>query len=114
MDSWSNGAKGSEVKRIIDNNFDVLDKKIAKINENMSKAGATSKNFVKSEWLFAEGLNTYSIFVPYSDYNKENPCVDIYIKDNSGYSLVYCGYMIEESGIRLLSDMPYEGRVVIR
>ena len=27
MESWVNGAKGSEVKRVVDNNFDILDKR---------------------------------------------------------------------------------------
>ena len=37
MDSWRNGAQSSEVKNIIDKNFDILDKRTIKINNDISK-----------------------------------------------------------------------------
>ena len=114
MDSWVNGAKGSEVKRVIDNNFDILDKRTTKVNDDILKLIPLGKDFVASDWVFAEKFKTYTIAIPYSDYNRENPCVEIYIKNENGYSLVYGGYIISESGIELQSDIPYEGKVVIR
>lgn len=122
MDSWVNGAKGSEVKRVIDNNFDILDKRIIKINDDVSKlinsdvskSTPLSIEFVASDWGFAENLKTYVISIPYEDYERENPCVEVYIKRDSGYSPVWSGYTIGEHGIDLQSDMPYEGKVVIR
>ena len=122
MDSWANGAKGSEVKRVIDSNFDILDKRTAKmnddisklINSDVSKSTPLSIEFIKSEWSFVDGSKTYIISIPYDDYNRDNPCVEVYIKESSGYSPVWAGYTIGESGIDLQSDMPYEGKVVIR
>ena len=116
MNSWINGAKGSEVKRVIDNNFDILDKRTIKLNEDMSKLNSSviCVNFVASGWGFVEGLKTYTISIPYNDYNKANPGVEVYIKNEGDYSAVHGGYIIKESGIELQSDIPYEGKVVIR
>lgn len=114
MDSWINGAKASEVKRVIDDNFDILDKRTVKVNNDISKLIPLGKDFVASDWVFAEKLKTYTISIPYANYNKENPCIEIYVKSKDGYSLVYGGYIISESGIELQSDIPYEGKVVIR
>ena len=114
MDSWINGAKGSDVKRIIDNNFDILEKRTLKINDGISKLEPISINFIVSEWVFVSSLKTYTISIPYSDYNRANPCVEVYIKNEDGYSIVYGGYKIKEDSIVLQSDIPYEGRVVIR
>lgn len=117
MDSWTNGAKGSEVKRVIDNNFDILDKRTIKIKEDISKLDSLnikSINFVESNWGFNQNLNTYTISISYMGYEKSNPNVDIYMKNEDGYSFVYGGYKISEDGIDLQSDIPYEGKVVIR
>ena len=114
MDSWVNGAYGSDVKRVIDSNFDILDKRTAKISDDISKLEPLSINFISSEWVFVNNTKTYAISIPFSNYNKANPCVDVYIKSEDGYSLVYGGHKICESSIVLQSDIPYEGRVVIR
>ena len=122
MDSWRNGAQSSEVKSIIDKNFDILDKRTIKINGDISKLidnGGSELNslnieFVASNWIFADNSKTYVISIPYSDYNRENPCVEVYIKNEDDYSPVYGGYKIGKYGIDLQSDMPYEGRVVIK
>ena len=102
MNTWDNGAKGSDVKKIIDGNFDILDERLKQ---------ATSvciKEFTTSDW--ASGVIT----IKYSEYNKLNPCVELYIKDNGRYSVVFGGYTINDYGIELQSDMAYEGKVVIR
>ena len=116
MDSWANGAKGSDVKSVIDKNFDVLDKRTKKINEDISNLSLSNivRNFIASDWVFNNDLKTYTFSIPYVDYNKESPCVDAYIKDGNGYSFVYGGCIIGEQGIILQSDIPYEGKVVIR
>ena len=114
MDSWVNGAKGSEVKRVIDGNFDILDKRTKKINDDISKLSPSSVNFATSDWVFVENIKTYIISIPYADYNRDNPCVEVYIKDEDDYSLVYGGYKIKKNGIELQSDLVYEGKVVIR
>ena len=121
MDTWVNGAYGSEVKRVIDNNFDILDKRTEKMNERMteiddymSNISTLHRNFVASNWSFNESLKAYIISIPYADYKKTNPFVEVYIKDDDGYSIVYGGCKIVENGVDLCSDIPYEGRVVIR
>ena len=43
MDSWANGARGSEVKRVINNNFDILDKRTIKLNKIASYTGRLKK-----------------------------------------------------------------------
>ena len=116
MDSWVNGAKGSDVKSVIDKNFDILDKRTKKINEDISnlKPSNIVRSFVAPDWAFNDGLKTYALSIPYVDYNKESPCVDVYIKSDNGYSFVYGGCIIGEQEIVLQSDIPYEGKVVIR
>ena len=128
MDSWVNGEKGSKVKRVIDNNFDILDKRtsnmnndIQKINDNIQEINKHMLNldpydrtFAVSDWIFNEGLNLYVIFIPSIAYNKSIPHVEVYLKTEDGYSLVYGGYKICDDGINLLADIAYEGRVLIR
>lgn len=115
MESWVNGEMGSKVKQVIDNNFDILDKRTIKLNDELSKnIEPISKKITKTEWGFTDNLKTYTIFIPYTDYEKETPCVEVYFKNGGGYSSVYGGAIIEERGITLQSDIPYEGKVVIR
>ena len=115
MDSWINGAKASDVKHVIDNNFDVLDKRTIKMNNDILKLGSGAlKEFVASDWVFDENLKIYVIPIPYADYERETFCVDVHIKNEGVYLPVYGGYRITEQGIDLMSAMPYEGRVVIK
>ena len=128
MDKWENGAKGSEVKNIIDNNFTKLDertrvmnnhigdmdKHMAEIDKHMSKLDPLDRSFAASDWSFDENSKLYIISILYEDYDKANPCVEVYIKNEDSYSLVYGAYKIVKYGIELHSDIPYEGRVVIR
>lgn len=108
MDSWRNGAKASEVKRVIDNNFDILDKRTISINNYIVS------EFTASKWSFDNDLKRYTIIIPYTDYNKKYPRVELYIKNGYEYSPVYGGYLIRNDGILLKSDVPYDGKVVIR
>jgi hypothetical protein len=114
VDSWVNGAKGSEVKRVIDKNFDILNKRTQGLSNDISNLKPLSINFVVSDWSFDESAKTHIISIPHADYNRENPCIEVYIKNNGDYSVVCGGYTVGEYGIKLRSDMPYEGRVVIR
>lgn len=114
MNSWVNGERGSKVKQIIDGNFDILDKRTIKIKEDISKLNPLIIDFAVSDWVFSDNSKTHTISIPHEVYNKTNPCVEVYIKNEDGYSFVYAGYIIKESSIDLQSDMPYEGRVVIR
>lgn len=102
MDTWRNGDSGKVVKNIIDNNFKKLDNRIKQSVETYAR------NFVSSEW--SSGIIT----IPFSEHNKKNPYVELYIKTKNGYSPVLNGYEIKDNGIELKSDIAYEGRVVIR
>ena len=114
MDSWKNGAQGSEVRNIIDNNFDILDKRTNNIKDRLSNLEPTGITFASSTWVYVENSKTYTIFIPYSDYKKANPCVEVYIKNEDGYSPVRGGHKIKNNGVELQSDLAYEGKVVIR
>lgn len=99
---WDYGDRGKTVKNIIDANF-------ANLNEQVNQlTNRWELGFKTSDWV--DGV----IKIAYSQYKKINPCVDLYIKSNGGYSFVYGGYEIKDNGIELQSDMPYEGKVVIR
>ena len=116
MDSWANGAKASEVQRVINGNFDTLDRRTNELDRRMleldritEERNATYiKDFVVSEWV--SGI----IPIKQSEYNKTIPRIELYIKNEDGYSIVYGGYEIKNYGVELQSDIPYEGRVVIR
>lgn len=102
MKTWNNGDKGSLVKEIIDGNFSILDARITQVNR------VYVKEFTSSDW------NSGIILIQYSEYVKQNPCIDLYRKNSNGYSIVFGGYEIKDYGIELQSDMAYDGKVVIR
>ena len=102
MKTWNNGEKGGGVKKIIDENFQELDRRTKQTVE------IYVKTFTVSDWFSG------TIFIQNSEYNKSNPCIELYIKDGTGYSVVFGGYKINEYGIELYSDIAYEGKVVIR
>ena len=102
MKTWSNGDKASVVKEIIDSNFSTLDTRITQV------AKTYVREFTASDWSFGV------ILIQYSEYSKPNPCIELYIKNGDGYSVVLGGYEIKNYGIELQSDIAYEGKVVIR
>ena len=102
IDRWNYGDSGQRVKEIIDANFDNLNNQIGQM------ATRWEKYFTKADWVNG------TIFLPYSDYKKLSPCIDLYIKNDGGYSFVYGGYEIKSDGVELQSDISYEGKVVVR
>lgn len=105
MRTWGNGEYGKVVKEIIDNNFNELDARMNKVEKSNN---VLIKTFSESDW------ESGSITISRSEYQKANPCVEIYIKTNKGHSVVCGGYTITDECIKIESDMAYEGRVVIR
>jgi hypothetical protein len=102
IDQWRYGDSGETVKKIIDANF-------ANLNDQVNQlTNRWEYDFKISDWVDGK------ISLAYSQYKKINPCVDLYIKSNSGYSPVYGGYEVKPNGIELQSDLAYEGKVVIR
>lgn len=102
MEQWRNGDSGETVKKVIDSNFDLLERRI---NQN---ATAYLEDFLISDWV--AGI----ISIDYSKYNKTNPCVNLYIKTDKGFEPVLGGYAVTKKGIEIWSDIPYEGRVVVK
>ena len=100
--TWENGEKGGVVKKIIDENFKSLDSRMKQVEK------IYVKEFTSSDW------NSGIILIQYSEYVKQNPCIDLYRKNSNGYSTVFGGYEIKDYGIELQSDMAYDGKVVIR
>ena len=99
---WQYGDSGETVKNIIDTNFANLNNQVNQLTNRWER------EFKESEW--ENGV----ISIAYAEYKKINPCVDLYIKNGDRYSFVYGGYEVQADGIELQSDIPYEGKVVIR
>lgn len=99
---WENGARGKDVKAIIDSNFKNLNNQLNQLSNRYVRT------FTSSDW--KNGV----ISINYSEYLKQNPCVDLYIKSGAGYAFVYGGYEIKGDVVELQSDIAYDGKVVIR
>ena len=80
----------------------------AAIGYMLGRGDVVVVTFLKSDW------ESGYISIPYSDYKKTNPCIDLYAKFEDEYCLVYGGYKIVSDGIKLQSDIAYDGKVVIR
>lgn len=102
METWINGASGGTVQKIIDKNFSDLETAINRLSD------VYVKNFTTEEW--TEG----AILISRSYYNKTTPVVELYMKRPTGYEAVLGGYEITSNGVKLHSDMAYDGKVVIR
>lgn len=102
MKTWNNGDNGAVVKKVIDENFDVLEKRIDMLSF------VYVKSFTTSDWVSG------TITINHAEYNKLNPLVELYMKNGSEYCEVLGGYSVVDSGVVLKSDMAYEGKVVIR
>lgn len=102
ISTWRNGDSGKIVKEIIDTNFTNLNVQIGQLSQKYIYS------FSKADW------NDGIIFISYSEYLKQNPCIELYVKTSGGYSPVVGGYEINNNGISLQTDLPYDGRVVIR
>ena len=99
---WQNGSKGSEVKEIIETNFKNINAQLGQV------ASPYVQTFTVSDW------KNGAIFIDYSAYSRQNPCIDLFVKNGNAYSFVYGGYEIKNNGIELQSDIAYDGKVVIR
>lgn len=62
-----------------------------------------------SDWAFG------AITIPYTTHSKRTPNVQLFIKNGDAFSAVIGGVKIDaEYNITLSTDMPFEGRVVIK
>ena len=97
--TWRNGAKGGEVKSIIDYNFDVTLRALRKYMRNVN-AGDWTNN---------------SITISFSEHRIENPTVQLFIKDDDSFEPVLGGVSIDsEHNVTLSTDLPFDGRVMIK
>lgn len=102
MNTWNNGDRGEKVKQVIDENFKILDERTSQLTNGYTLS------FEESNWVNGK------ISIAREEYEGENPRVDLYIETTDGYSVVCGGYEISNTGIKLQSDIPYKGKVVIR
>ena len=102
MEKWINGASGATVQQVIENNFAELERAINRLSATYVRT------FKVSEW--SDG----AVFVDHFHYNKLNPTVELYIKQPTGYEAVIGGYEITSGGVRIFSDLAYDGKVVIK
>ena len=104
LKTWRNGAKASEVKNVIDYNFNVILKFL------------TSKGYAKymrdisvSDWM------DNSISIPFSKHGIESPFVQLFIEVDGSFDVVLGGVKIDpEHNITLSTDLPFDGKVVVK
>ena len=97
--TWRNGAKGGEVKSIIDYNFNVASKALKKYTQNIN----------------ADDWTDNSIYIPFSKHSFENPTVQLFIEYDGSFTPVLGGVKIDsEYNVTLSTDLPFDGKVVIR
>ena len=97
--TWNNGAKGEEVKKVIDYNFNILSNALNKYTQNIEACDWTGNG----------------IFIPFSKHRIENPTVQLLIEKGGSFTTVLGGVKIDsEYNVTLSTDLPFGGRVVIR
>lgn len=97
--TWRNGAKGAEVKNVIDYNFNVISKTLKKYTQDIDT----------NDWI------DNSISIPFSKHGVENPTVQLFIEYNGSFSPVLGGVKIDsEYNVTLSADLPFDGRVVLK
>ena len=97
--TWRNGAKGEEVKSVIDYNFNVISKALKKYTQDIDI----------NDWI------DNNISIPFSKHSIENPTVQLLIEDGISFSPILGGVKIDSGhNITLSTDLPFNGRVVIK
>ena len=97
--TWRNGAKGAEVRDIIDYNFNIISKALKKYTQDIAI----------NDWIDS------AIDIPFSKHGIENPTVQLFIEDGGSFSPVLGGVKIDsEYNITLSTDLPFDGRVVVK
>ena len=97
--TWRNGAKGEVVKSVIDYNFNIISKALNKYTRDINA----------DEWI------DNNIIIPHSKHGVENPNVQLFIKNEGSFNPVLGGVKIDsEFNVTLSTDLPFNGRVVIK
>ena len=72
------------------------------------------KHFYKATFM-SDSWNSGNISIPYETHNVTSPSVQVYIKNGAVYEAVIGGVRVDsEFNVWLLSDIPFEGMVVIQ
>lgn len=97
--TWKNGAKGKDVRDIINYNFNIVSEALNKYTQDIDSA----------DWI----VNTISI--PFSVHGVKTPTVQLLIKDGSSFSPVLGGVNVDsEYNVTLSTDLPFRGKVIIK
>lgn len=146
---WENGARGGEVKNVIDYNFNIVSKYLPK---DIRALSTQERNVLSSDYLgentvvfdtdedqwykysdgswmiisFGEGryieIDIYvrewvdnTITISFEEHGVISPIVQLYIRDGDCFSSVMGGIKVDsDNNIILSTDLPFEGKVVIR
>ena len=101
MKKWNNGDSGQVVKEIIEENFNIL---FTRLNKSIF-----SKDFTASDW--NDGL----LIISQNEHKISNPTPHLFLLTVDGYSSVYGGsYIDSQKNVILQSDIPFDGKVVIK
>ena len=97
--TWRNGAKGEVVKNIIDYNFNTLSTALKKYIQNIDA----------NDWV------DNSISIPFGKHGIENPTVQLFVKSDDSFDIVFGGVKVDsEYNVTLSTDLPFDGRVVVK
>lgn len=154
LKTWRNGAKGGEVKSVIDYNFNLVSKYLSKdikalstqernllssdyLNENTLVFDTTEEQwykYSKGSWVKTSMVdntftsdNTYTqdisindwhnnkIQIDFNQHGIENPIVQLFAENDNSFIPVLGGTEIDsEHNVTLSTDLPFDGRVVIK
>ena len=97
--TWRNGAKGAEVRNVIEYNFNVVSKTLKKYMQDISI----------SDW------EDNTIIIPFSKHGVEDPTIQLYIKYDNSFTPVLGGINTDSDyNVTLSTDLPFDGKVVIK
>ena len=101
LKKWSSGASGKDVREAIEYNFNILKQRL----DNRTY----QKTFTISDW--KDGV----IFIDYYEHRILTPSPHVMILQDGKYVDVYGGYYIDDKDcVYLQSDIPFDGKVVIK
>lgn len=146
--TWRNGAKGSEVKSVIDYNFNVVSRFLSKDikalstqERNLLPSDYLSENTLvfdtdEKQWysysngfwietsvdngIYTQSISMYdwlnnNIKIPFEQHGIKNPSVQLLIRNDRSFIPVIGGVEIDyEYNITLSTDLPFNGKVVIK
>ena len=148
LKTWRNGAQGSEVKNVIDYNFNLVSRYLSKdikalstrernllspdyLGENTLVFDTDEERWYKysnGTWvamaidnssvtfdISTENWVDNSISISFEQHGFENPVIQLFMEDGDSFIHVLGGVEIDsEYNITLSTDLPFNGKVVIK